>query len=191
MTDTFDKEFLAGEEKPQTTKRAIFEWTGLLAGALIVAILLRLFVLQAFHIPSPSMVPTLKVGDRVLVNKLSYKFGDPGRGDIVVFEAPPVEKAKGINDLVKRIVGLPGETIEGRNGSIFIDGKRLDEKYLPDEVESKTFGPIDVPANSYYMLGDNRGQSQDSTFFGPIKRSQIVGRVFLRYWPLTRLKIWF
>jgi signal peptidase I len=166
--------------------RAVLEWGILLVAAVVIAFIIKTLLFQAFYIPSESMVPTLEKGDRVLVNKLSYRLHDPHRGDIVVFSAPESAKSDGIDDLVKRIVGLPGETIEGRGGHIYINGKRLAEPYLHD-VQSRTFGPEHVPADSYFMLGDNRPYSKDSTFFGPIKRSKIVGRVFVRIWPPSRL----
>ncbi|MGZ6975843.1 MAG: signal peptidase I, partial [Acidimicrobiia bacterium] len=152
------------------TGRAAIEWGILIVAALVIAIVIRTFVFQAFYIPSESMVPTLKIGDRVLVNKLSYKLHDPRRGDIVVFKAPPAAETADIKDLVKRLVGLPGETIQGKDGRIYINGRVLSEPYLPRDVRSRTFGPEKVPPDSYFMLGDNRQYSKDSTFFGPIKR---------------------
>jgi signal peptidase I len=175
----------AGDEE-RKRGRAVLEWGILLVAAVVIAFIIKTLLFQAFYIPSESMVPTLEKGDRVLVNKLSYRLHDPHRGDIVVFSAPESAKSDGIDDLVKRIVGLPGETIEGRGGHIYINGKRLAEPYLHD-VQSRTFGPEHVPADSYFMLGDNRPYSKDSTFFGPIKRSKIVGRVFVRIWPPSRL----
>jgi signal peptidase I len=169
--------------------RTAIEWTLLVVGAVALALLLRANVVQAFYIPSDSMVPTLQQGDRVLVNKLSYKLHDVHRGDIVVFEAPPGEATGDIKDLVKRVVGLPGETIEGRDGRIYIDGDLLEEGYLPDGTVSKEFDPVDVPAGTFFMLGDNRRASKDSTFFGPIRESTIIGRVFVRIWPPNRLDI--
>ena len=167
--------------------RVAIEWGILIVAALVIAIVIRTFVFQAFYIPSESMVPTLKIGDRVLVNKLSYKLHDPRRGDIVVFTAPPAAETADIKDLVKRLVGLPGDTIQGKNGRIYINGGVLSEPYLPAGVKSRTFGPEKVPPDSYFMLGDNRRYSKDSTFFGAIKRDQLIGRVFMRIWPLSRL----
>jgi signal peptidase I len=178
----------AGRGKPQSKhSRAAVEWGILIVAALVIAIVIRTFVFQAFYIPSESMVPTLKVGDRVLVNKLSYKLHDPRRGDIVVFKAPEGAATAEIKDLVKRLVGLPGETIEGRDGKIYINGRELNEPYLPDGVKARTFGPEKVPPDHYYMLGDNRQYSKDSTFFGPIARKDLIGRAFMRIWPLNHL----
>jgi signal peptidase I len=164
--------------------RHLVEWIVLVVAALLVALLIKTFLFQAFWIPSDSMIPTLVRGDRVLVNKLSYKVHDVHRGDIVVFTAP--EEEQGIKDLIKRVIGLPSETIEGRNGRIYIDGHRLDEPYLPKGTVSRSFPARKVPANSYFMLGDNRLGSKDSIFFGPIPKREIVGRAFVRFWPLGR-----
>lgn len=167
--------------------RAIFEWIVLIAAALVIAFLVKTFLVQAFYIPSESMVPTLKVGDRVLVNKLSYRLHDVHRGDVVVFEAPPGQASANVKDLVKRVIGLPGETIEGRDGAIYIDGRRLDENYLPPGTQSRGFPAQVVPIDSLFVLGDNRLASKDSTYFGPIPESSLVGKVFVRLWPLPDL----
>lgn len=165
------------------TRRAV-EWVLLVALALSAAFLLRTFVLQSFYIPSNSMESTLQIGDRVLVNKLAYRFGDPGRADIIVFEAPPGEGTEEVKDLIKRVIGLPGETIEGRDGRVYIDGKPLREPWLPRGEVARTFGPEHIPDDRYWVLGDNRDESRDSTFFKSIPRSSIVGKAFVRIWPL-------
>jgi signal peptidase I len=192
------------EQSPQPTKsgrRAAIEWALLIGGALLVAFLVKTFLFQAFYIPSASMEPTLQVGDRVLVNKLSYKLHDVNRGDIVVFEAPDTERAGGIEDLVKRVVGLPGETVEERDGKVYVDGRPLDEPYLADGTQTAFANappgcappPPDienvcvVPARAVFVLGDNRNQSKDGRVFGPIDESDIVGRVFVRMWPVDDL----
>ncbi len=181
----------ASRAKPAVTVRfsgrQIFEWAGLLGGALIIALLIRTFLFQPFYIPTSSMYPTLKVDDRVLVNKLSYKLHDVHRGDIIVFTAPEGEGADGVKDLIKRVVGLPGESLEGHDGHVYVDGRVLEETYLPDGVVTGEFGPQEVPAGSYWMMGDNRTQSRDSRYFGPIPESDIVGRAFVRLWPVSRL----
>jgi signal peptidase I len=168
--------------------RTVFEWVGLVVLALVIALLIKTFLFQAFYIPSESMTPTLQIHDRVLVNKLSYKLHPVHRGDIVVFEAPP-HADPGIDDLVKRVVGLPNETVSGHGGHVFVNGKRLPETYLPDGVTTSDFGPEKIPTDSYWVMGDNRGNSKDSRSFGVIRKDQIVGRVFLRIWPLTRIDI--
>ncbi len=177
-----------GSDGPSPIRNAV-EWIVIIVVAVGFALLVRGFVLQTFYIPSTSMVPRLQVEDRVLVNKLSYDLRDPTRGDIVVFRTPPSSNITSMDDLVKRIVGLPGDTIEGRDGRIYINGSLLDEPYLPDGVQSKTFGPAQVPANSYFMLGDNRQSSNDSTVWGPAQRDLFVGPVFATIWPLNRIDI--
>jgi signal peptidase I len=167
------------------TRQAI-EWVLLIAGALAIALIVKAFLFQAFYIPSASMDPTLKINDRVLVNKLSYKLHDVHRGDIVVFEKPPNE-ASNIKDLVKRVIALPGESVEGRGGHVWVNGRELDESYLRDSVTTSRFPKRKVPDGYVWVMGDNRPDSQDSRFFGPIKESSIVGRVFVRIWPVTRL----
>src|SRR4051812_14760201 len=134
------------------------------------------------------MVPTLKIHDRVLVNKLSYKLHPVHRGDIVVFKAPP-HADPGIDDLVKRVIGLPGEVVAAHGGHVYINGKQLPETYLRSGVSTSAFEPRRIPEHSYWVMGDNRGNSKDSRSFGFITKSQIVGRVFLRIWPLTRINI--
>jgi signal peptidase I len=166
--------------------------------ALAVALLLRVFVVQTFFIPSGSMEPTLQVGDRILVNKLSYHLHGVGRGDIVVFSRPPAENCGGteVNDLVKRVIGMPGESISLSHGHVVIDGKVLNESWLPSSVQGVTVPgppgtpynlttPYRIPANHYFMMGDNRTESCDSRYWGPISRSLIVGKVDVRVWPVT------
>jgi signal peptidase I len=172
--------------KRHSTARQAIEWIAFVAVALIIALLIKTFLFQAFYIPSESMVPTLKIHDRVLVNKLSYKMHSVHRGDIVVFTKPPRE-ASDIKDLVKRVIGLPGETVEGRNGHVYINGKLLEEPYLPAGTVTETFAATPIPSNSVWVMGDNRQNSADSHVFGPIRESSIVGRVFVRIWPLSRL----
>ena len=176
------------------TKTAV-EWVLLIVGALIIALLIKTFLFQAFYIPSESMVPTLEKNDRVLVNKLSYKMHDVNRGDIIVFKAPDGTDPS-VKDLVKRVIGLPGETVSAENGKIFIDGKELDEPYLPDGTVSncasfreQCFPTGKVPDDQYWVMGDNRASSKDSRFFGTIAKSEIIGRVFVRIWPLNRLDL--
>lgn len=186
-----------GPDGKKSGRRQLAEWVVLSGAAVIIAIVVRTFFIQAFYIPSDSMVPTLVRGDRVLVNKLSYKLHDVHRGDVIVFSAPPGTGDGTIKDLIKRAVGLPGDQIEGRDGQIFINGKLLSEPYLPKGVLSKTFGPVIVPPDRYWVMGDNRQNSADSTHFltvpglrelgGTIPRSSIVGRAFVLIWPFNDL----
>ena len=124
-----------GRRKPRSSVRSAVEWAAVIVGALVVALVVKTFLFQAFYIPSASMEPTLRKGDRVLVNKLSYDLHDIHRGDIVVFELPPEKVGPdGIKDLIKRVIGLPGETIETREGIVYINDKKIEEPYLPDGV---------------------------------------------------------
>jgi signal peptidase I len=153
------------------------------------------------------MVPQLEVGDRVVVSKLSYRFHDPRRGDVVVFDSPtdpggddpafPLRilrealeavgiRKPGEEELIKRVIGLPGETVSCREGSVFIDGHRLIEPYLPEGTVT-TCDQVEVPEDFLFMMGDNRGNSQDSRRFGPVRRDSLVGRAILRVWPPPRI----
>jgi len=170
---------------PKTTSRTrtIVEWVAVIGGALIVALVIKTFLIQAFYIPSGSMEPTLDIGDRVLVNKLSYRLHDVNRGDLVVFERPEGEGSE-TRDLIKRVIGLPGDTVEGRDGHVVINGHILEEPYLPDGVTTSDFDPVEIPEDQAWVMGDNRGDSRDSRVFGPIQQDDIVGRAFIRVWPL-------
>ena len=163
------------------------EWGAILVVAVVAAILIRSFVVQPFYIPSGSMEPTLKVGDRVLVNKLSYDLHGVHRGDIVVFNKPPNDNSPGVKDLIKRVIGLPGETISGQNGQVYINGRPLAEPWLPKGETTDPFPSTSVPAGEYFMMGDNRGDSADSRIIGPIPKRLFIGRAFVRVWPLSRL----
>jgi signal peptidase I len=168
------------------------EWVVVLAAALIVALVVKTWLFQAFYIPSGSMEPTLDIGDRVLVNKVSYDLDDVDRGDIIVFERPEGWGSGDIDDLIKRVVALPGETIEVRDGIVYIDGAALDEPYLADGVTTPPFyeqsGCVPscvVPEDEVFVLGDNRGNSDASNHFGPLPFDSVVGRAFIRVWPLS------
>jgi signal peptidase I len=170
--------------------RTTLEWVGIVVGALVVALIVKSFLFQPFFIPSESMVPTLRVHDRLLVNKVSYKLHDVHRGDIVVFERPPSEAVGPTNkDLIKRVVGLGGDTVEGRAGHVVVNGKDLKEPYLPKGTFTSDFGPVTVAKGSIWVMGDNRPNSRDSRFFGTIDQDLIVGRAFVRFWPVTDLSL--
>ncbi|MFV0256918.1 MAG: signal peptidase I [Acidimicrobiales bacterium] len=181
--------FSSDDERFYDTTSAVtrnaLEWAVVLVGAVLVALLIRLLVFQAFYIPSESMESTLMTNDRVLVNKISYRLHDVNRGDVVVFVRPENDPGE-IRDLIKRVIGLPGETIEGRDNAIYIDGLRLDEPYLDPGVTIDDFGPLRVPEGQVFVMGDNRAQSADSRVFGPIDTDRIVGRAFVLIWPLGR-----
>jgi signal peptidase I len=191
----------AGGEPPHGRGyRTVIEWVVILAAVLLCTVVLRSFVVQSFYIPSGSMEPTLQIGDRIIVDKLSYHLHDVHRGDIVVFARPPLED-QAYADLVKRVIGLPGETISSRDGQVYINGKLLAEPWLPkvDQGVTGTLpgdpneqfnlpGPVKIPAGEYFVMGDNRTDSEDSRFFGPIPGSLIVGRAVAVVWPLDHIK---
>jgi signal peptidase I len=170
--------------------RNLLEWTYVIVGALGIALLIRAFLLASFFIPSVSMVPTLEVNDRVLVNKLSYKLHDVHRQDVVVFERPPGETDLSIKDLIKRVIGLPGDVVSFKDGKVLVNGELLNEPYLAagmrTEPKSPTGDTITVPPGHVLVFGDNRTNSTDGRVFGPIDQKLIVGRAFVIVWPFSR-----
>jgi signal peptidase I len=171
-----------------TPLRGAVEWFAIIVGAVLAALLIKTFLLQAFYIPSASMEHTLEIRDRVLVNKLSYRLHDVHRGDLVVFERPKGEEGD-VKDLIKRVVGLPGETVEGRDGQVYVDGTPLAEPYLSDGVTTSSFPVYKVPGGQVWVMGDNRSNSKDSRVFKSILESRIVGRAFIRVWPVTSIRL--
>ncbi len=181
----------------------------LLAIAVVIAVLVKTFIAQAFYIPSGSMIPQLMINDRVVVSKIAYDLHAPRRGDIIVFRAPPSQQpvqprplplvvrwirdageAVGVvtpstEDYIKRVIGLPGDTVEARGGHVYVNGHLLVEPYLAPQVLTSDFGPVVVPAGHLWVLGDNRGDSCDSRCFpeGAITQSSVVGRADFRVWP--------
>ena len=181
----------------------------LLIVAFGLALLIKTFLVQAFYIPSESMLPTLEIGDRVLVNKVVYRLHPPERGDVIVFEDPQglevdrtwwaglwhwVTEGLGFTaspekDFIKRVVAVPGETIEIRRCVVYVDGRRLNEPYVnPASPGSCEFSPTRVPEDSLFVMGDNRGNSRDSRFgLGFIPYDRVVGRAFVTIWPPSRV----
>ena len=156
--------------------------------ALILALFIRAYVVEAHVIPSGSMLPTIEQWDRVLVNKLSYDFGEPERHDIVVFESP-VAVANGgeKQDFIKRVIALPGERVEIREGQVYIDGEPLEEDFIL-EPPNYNYGPVEVPSNSLFVLGDNRNASYDSHMWNSwLEVDNVKGQAFIRYWPPERI----
>jgi len=178
--------------KPTAQRRAI-EWLVIIAVAVLVALGLRVFVFQTFFIPSASMWPTLKINDRILVNKLSYRFHGVGRGDIIVFKAPPgVARACQTNDtdLVKRVIGLPGETISDKFGTVYINGAPLAQPWLPKHdthTATPSFAQVKIGPHNYFVMGDNRVESCDSRSWGTVSRSEVIGKAEMRIWPISRI----
>lgn len=199
-----------GPTDPETQKRSRFGFLGSLPAlillALVIAVLVKSFLIQAFYIPSPSMEPTLVKGDRVFVNKFVYDIGDVHRGDVIVFSDPDGSTTdrgsvggvvhwlgEGIGvaqpeneDFIKRVMGLPGETLEIHDHTVYIDGKPLAEPYLTNAAREANgdFGPIQVPQGKLFVMGDNRGNSLDSRFgLGFVPIDKVVGRAFVIIWP--------
>ena len=185
--------------RKKSTRRTLIEWLVVIIAALLASLVMRVYVIQTYFIPSASMEPTLQIGDRIIVSKMSLDFGSIHQGDIIVFKAPPSEHCgTSVPDLVKRVIALPGQTISlSKKGYVYINGTKLDETWLPESKQGTTYpgptgttyslnSPYKVPANHYFMMGDNRSDSCDSRYWGPIPRSDVVGRAFLRIWPLSR-----
>jgi signal peptidase I len=165
--------------------RAFLDWVVVVAVALLVAFMVRTFVLAHFVVEGSSMYSTLETGDRVFVNKLSYRLHDPNRGDVVVLHEVTGATDR---DLIKRVIALPGETVEMTNCEVKIDGRTLVEPYLDPEVVAfnncgSNFAPTLVPDEHVFVMGDNRGGSQDSRAIGPIDEDDLVGRAFVVFWP--------
>ncbi|MCB8817645.1 signal peptidase I [Desulfosporosinus shakirovi] len=160
----------------------LFEWVQILAAALILSFIVRTFLLDNRIVPSGSMLPTIQLQDRLIVDKLLFKFSEIERGDIVVFH--PTEKSGEKDDLVKRVIGLPGEEIQVKDGNVMVNGTALEESYLLEKPDYQ-YEPATVPADSYYVLGDNRRGSNDSHMWGFLPKQNITGKVWIRYWPFN------
>lgn len=189
---------LAKPQGPKTATRNAIEWVAVVTGAIIIAVIVRTFIFQTFWIPSPSMAETLVHNDRVLVNKLAYRFHDVNRGDVVVFERPPNQEGD-IKDLIKRVIALPGERVSIIDGTVRINGKVLEEPYtngliteakvgcgLGDTKGIDTEAGLKIAENHLLVLGDNRTNSQDGRCFGPIDEDLLVGRAFFIMWPPSK-----
>lgn len=177
------------------------EYTESIIIAVLLALVIRTFVVQAFKIPSGSMEDTLLIGDHLLVNKFIYgtkipftdkqvlTLRDPQRGDVVVFEYPE-DPSK---DFIKRVIGLPGDVVEGKDKKVYVNGKLYENPHevhkesemIPKEQNPRdTFGPVVVPENSYFVMGDNRDRSYDSRFWKFVRRDQLKGLAFIKYWSI-------
>ena len=181
-------------KKPSLFLKQVIEWIAVIAIALIVAVLVRLFLLQQFYISGPSMETTMFSDDRVLVSKLAYEIGEIDRGDIVVFDRATMNGNQiEHDDLIKRVIGLGGETIEIRDCVVYIDGAKLEESYLPsrdleltnlsDRCGVVNMDAMKIESDEVFLIGDNRPQSFDSRMFGAIKKDLIIGQAFVIIWP--------
>jgi signal peptidase I len=177
----------AGHRNPV---RTLLEWIAVIGCGVLIAVTSQAFFVQAFYIPSESMEPTLYANDRVLVNKLSYRTHDVHRGDLIVFERPP-ETSNGlegeIKDLIKRVVAVGGDTIEGRDGRVYVNGELIEEPYLEPGTPTNDLGREVVPEGTVFVMGDNRLNSEDSRVFGPIDEDTIIGRAVVKVLPLSDL----
>lgn len=188
----------------EKARREIKEWTESIIIALIIALFIRTFIVQAFKIPSGSMIPTFEIGDRIFVNKFIYgaripftyirlpALRQPQRGDIIVFVSPEVPK----KDFVKRLIAAEGETVEIKNGNIYINGKEIEgpmsirsNYYYNRGDYGKEVSPIKVPEGHYFALGDNSANSRDSRYWGFIPKKNMIGKAILIYWPIQRIRI--
>ncbi len=203
------------KRKAASAGSSLLELVLIVAVALGLALAIQAFLVKPYRIPSESMVPTLQVGERVLVNRIGSRFGDPSVGDILVFHPPagaeasppdqcgakpkpgaacdtPTSGRAGVN-FIKRVVGVPGDTIAVRDGRVIRNGKPTEEPFISDTCANDagagcTFrNPITVPPDQYFMMGDNRGESDDSRFWGPVPKKWIIGNAFATYWPPDRI----
>ncbi|MDQ4048851.1 MAG: signal peptidase I [Actinomycetota bacterium] len=194
------------KEKKQNPAASLIELVTIVAVALGLALGIQAFLVKPFRIPSESMVPTLQVKQRVLVDRVSERFGEPDRGDVMVFKPPRgadesvcgVDKpesqpcprptdARSDTNFIKRVVGLPGERLKVVDNRVYIDGKRQDEPFInkgtPCDQLCNLEREITIPKNHYFMMGDNRGASADSREWGPVPRKWMIGKAFITYWP--------
>ena len=172
--------------EPQVTKKsAFYEFMESIIVAVLLAVVIRIFIIQPFFIPSGSMEPTLQVGDRIIVSKFNYHFWSPQRGDIIVFKYP----LDPTRDFVKRLIAFGGETVTLKNSMLYINNQQVPEEYLPAGLYFNDFGPIIVPPGHYLALGDNRNNSDDSRVWGPLPQKYVVGKAILVYWPPQRIRL--
>ncbi len=199
------------KSKHQSTRGSLIELVTIVAVALGLALGIQAFLVKPFRIPSESMVPTLEVGQRVLVDRVSYRFGDPDRGDIVVFKPPlgsesnscgiqhssdsacprPTEERSDTN-FIKRVVATPGDRLKVIDGAVYINGERQKEDFARLDAECEICNlpqEITIPDDQYFMMGDNRGESADSREWGPVPKKWIIGQAFMTYWPPRRIGI--
>lgn len=193
-------------KKEEVKKKGfVREWTETIVVAVLLALVIRAFVIEVFLIPSGSMEPTLYphfgskflfvigregredwLSDRVIVNKFIYRFREPRRFEVIVFKFPYTPPGEEQKNYIKRIIGLPGETILVKNGSIFINGKLLAENH-PMMPDNANYGPMEIPSGNYFVMGDNRPNSADSRYWGFLPKEKIAGPAFVVIWPPQRI----
>jgi signal peptidase I len=169
--------------------RSLRENLILITIALVLAFFIRTFIAEPRYIPSESMLPTLHTGDRLVVEKVSYRFSDPEFGDIVVFRPPPELQRRGYPEdqaFIKRVIGTPGDTLQIDDGKVYLNGNLLQENYIK-EPPVKAFPLIKVPENQYFMMGDNRNDSNDSRYWGFLPKKNMIGKATFRFWPPDRI----
>ena len=197
---------VASKKKEQSAAGSLIELVTIVAVALGLALGIQAFLVKPFRIPSESMVPTLSVGQRVLVNRVSQRFTDPDRGDVTVFKPPKgaddsvcgarrpatmpcprPTKQRSDTNFIKRVVGLPGERLKVVNNRVYINGRKQDEPFInkgtPCEQLCNMPREITIPKDHYFMMGDNRGESADSREWGPVPKKWLIGQAFITYWP--------
>lgn len=175
------------KNQPEKQENFWVEMVKTLAMAGVLAFGIRTFVAEARFIPSGSMEPTLLIHDHLMIEKISYRFHEPERGDIVVFRPTQALKEQNYHQaFIKRIIGLPGDTVEVKNGVVYVNGEAITENYIK-EVPKYRYGPEVVPDDQYLVLGDNRNNSYDSHIWGFVPRKNLIGKAFVRFWPLDRL----
>ncbi|HZN87539.1 MAG TPA: signal peptidase I [Thermoleophilaceae bacterium] len=199
------------KSKHQSTRGSLIELVTIVAVALGLALGIQAFLVKPFRIPSESMVPTLEVGQRVLVDRVSFRFSDPDRGDIVVFKPPLGSESnqcgaqhssdsacprstpeRSDTNFIKRVVGTPGDRLKVIDGAVYINGKRQKEEFARLDSECEICNlpkEITIPQDQYFMMGDNRGESADSREWGPVPKKWIIGKAFMTYWPPRRIGI--
>jgi len=185
---------------PHST-RVVLDWFITIAGAILIVLAIKQWVVNPYRIPSSSMEPTLhcarpapgceaRFSDRVLANRFIFRFEDPKRGQIIVFNTPPLAKIRcgAGGTFVKRLIGLPGDTVSEKHGFVYINGKLLKEPYIqPSRRDDEPARSWHVPPGNYFFMGDNRSQSCDSRVWGSVPRKNLIGEVFFVYWPPNRI----
>jgi signal peptidase I len=183
------------KDTPLVSQPASTKWRGLqdniilITIALALAIIIRTFIAEPRLIPSESMFPTLHTGDRLVVEKVSYRLHPPQTGDIVVFQSPEELQRRGYSKdqaFIKRVIATPGEVVSVANGKVYLNGKPLTENYIA-EPPNQPFPPVKVPENQFFVMGDNRNDSNDSRYWGFLPQKNIIGRATFRFWPLDRI----